>query len=176
MCGAMPLAAIYSARVVAWRIPYQHYCIKSTTLLMHTRYITTALCIILLFFLDTKLFSCGRGSFLALSAAGHAGGARVHTAQVWAPAEVHVTCSERSKPQNLASNDGVAFRVASASQVLLKTRTTFRVPGVTNMEATFNVHVYTSSVITFLSKMVLTNLSSPPACGCVFHFKPCYKT
>ena len=74
----MPLAAIYSARVVAWRIPYQHYCIKSTTLLMHTRYITTALCIIFLFFLNTKLFSCGRGSLLALSAAGHAGGPPVH--------------------------------------------------------------------------------------------------
>ena len=74
----MPLAAVYSARVVAWRIPYQHYCIKSTTLLMHTRYITTALCIIFLFFLNTKLFSCGRGSLLALSAAGHAGGPPVH--------------------------------------------------------------------------------------------------
>ena len=34
-----------------------------------------------------ELFSAGCGSFLVLSAAGHAGGPRVRTARVWAPAE-----------------------------------------------------------------------------------------
>ena len=36
------------------------------------------LCIKLYFFRRTKLFSSGRASFLALSAAGHAGDPRVH--------------------------------------------------------------------------------------------------
>ena len=63
-----------------------------------------------------KLFSYGRGSFLVLSAAGDAGGLRVHTAQVWAPAEVRGTCSGRSKSRNLASNHGVAFRGVRAEQ------------------------------------------------------------
>ena len=43
-----------------------------------------------------KLFSSGRGSFLVLSAARHVGGRRVHTAQVWVPADVRDACSGRS--------------------------------------------------------------------------------
>ena len=43
-----------------------------------------------------KLFSFGRGSFVVLSATGHAGAPRVHTTQVWAPADLHGACSRRS--------------------------------------------------------------------------------
>ena len=44
-------------------------------------------------------FSSGRGSNLVLSAPGHAGSPPNTTAQVWAPAEVRVTCSGGSKSQ-----------------------------------------------------------------------------
>ena len=64
----------------------------------------------------TPLFSSGRGSFLALSAAGHAGGPRVLTAPVWAPAGLRGACSGRSKSRELESNHGIAFRRARASQ------------------------------------------------------------
>ena len=59
-------------------------------------------------------FSAGRGSFLALSAAGRA---RVYTtAQVWVPAGPRGACSGRSKSRNLASNRGKAFVPARAKQ------------------------------------------------------------
>lgn len=52
------------------------------------------------------LFYSGRGSFLVLSAAGHAGAPRLHTAQDWTPAEVRVACSGSAKSRSLASNYG----------------------------------------------------------------------
>ena len=42
------------------------------------------------------VFYSGRGPFLALSAAGHEGGPRVLTAQVWAPVGLRGACSGRS--------------------------------------------------------------------------------
>ena len=44
-------------------------------------------------------FSSGRGSFLVLSASGHAGARPNTTEQVWALAEVRGTCSGCSKSQ-----------------------------------------------------------------------------
>ena len=70
----------------------------------------------------THFFS-GRGSFLALSAAGHAGGPRVITAQVWAPAGLRGACSGLSKSRELASNHGIAFRRPRANQAHRKPRT-----------------------------------------------------
>ena len=57
-----------------------------------------------------------RGSFLALSAPGHAGGPPVHWAQVWVPGGLRGACSGCSKSRNLASNHGVALRGARAEQ------------------------------------------------------------
>lgn len=68
------------------------------------------------FFPHRHFFISRPGCFLALSAAGHGGGPRVHTAQVLAPAEPRDTCSGRSKPRNLASNRGGAFRRDRAKQ------------------------------------------------------------
>ena len=64
-----------------------------------------------LFFLPRPPFSSGRGSFLALSAAGH-----VHLAQVWAPAGLRGARPGRSKWGELVSNHGIAFRRARASR------------------------------------------------------------
>ena len=59
-------------------------------------------------------FSSGRGSFLALSTAGHAEGPRLHQAQVRPTAGLCGACFERSKSRELASNHGVGFRRARA--------------------------------------------------------------
>ena len=65
----------------------------------YVSYITTIRTYII--FRNTKLFSSGRGSFLALSVAGGTQGARLYTtARVWVPAGLHGACSERSKSRN----------------------------------------------------------------------------
>ena len=58
------------------------------------------------------LFSSGRGSLFAFSAAGYANGPRVLTVHVWAPAGLRGGWSGRSKSRDLASNHGIAFRLA----------------------------------------------------------------
>ena len=63
-----------------------------------------------------KFFPSDRGSFLMLSAGGHAGRPRVHTALVWAPAEVRSAYSGRLKSRNPASNPGIVFRRAIANK------------------------------------------------------------
>ena len=55
-----------------------------------------------------SIFCSGRGSFLALSAAGLAGEAPVHYTRIWA--------SVRSVARDLASSHGIAFRRARATQ------------------------------------------------------------
>ena len=66
-----------------------------------------------IYFLHTgDRFSSGRGSFLTLSAAGQAGGSRVHQAQVWTPAWLRGARSGRSMSRELSCNHGIAFRRA----------------------------------------------------------------
>ena len=51
-----------------------------------------------------KFFTSSHGSLLVLSAAGHAGGLRVHCAavQIWVPAGLRGACSERSRSREQA--------------------------------------------------------------------------
>ena len=65
---------------------------------------------------STSFYSSGRGSFLVLSAAGHARGPRVQRAQVWDPAELRGACSGDSKSRKLATNHGIRFRPPRASR------------------------------------------------------------
>ena len=77
--------------------------------------VLVCICIVKHFCCTSTRFS-GHGSFLALSAAGHAGGPRVLTAKVWPPDGLRGACSGRSKSRELASNYGIAFRRARANQ------------------------------------------------------------
>ena len=54
--------------------------------------------------------------FFALSAAAHAGGPPVHTAQLWVAGGLRGACSGYSKSRNLASIRGIVFRGARAEQ------------------------------------------------------------
>ena len=62
-------------------------------------------------------FSFGRGSFLALSAAGHAEGPRIYSkAQAWAPAGLRGALTGRSKSRGAGSFRGITFRRDRAKQ------------------------------------------------------------
>ena len=63
-------------------------------------------------------FSSGRGPLLALSAVGHAGRPCVLTTQVWAAVGLCGARSGRSKSRNLASNHGIAFRLAEPRRTM----------------------------------------------------------
>ena len=66
-----------------------------------------------------KLFSAGRGSFLALSAARGTQGGRVYTTtQVWPPAEPRVAHSGRPKSRELDLFQRIAFRDAEPRRTM----------------------------------------------------------
>ena len=69
----------------------------------------------IVFLRNTKLFSSGRGSFLALSAAGHAEGFAC-TPRRKCGSRPRGAFSGRSKSRKLASNREIAFRPARANQ------------------------------------------------------------
>ena len=64
-----------------------------------------------------SLFFSGRGHFLALLAAGHAGGPRVHYGARLGPAGLRGACSGHSKSRELGHFHGIAFRRGRAKQV-----------------------------------------------------------
>ena len=65
----------------------------------------------------SPFFSSGRGPFLALSAAGHAGGV-CSRGKLRAPAALRGACSGRSKSLELESNHGIAFPLAEPRRTM----------------------------------------------------------
>ena len=117
------------------------------------------------------LFSSGRGSFLARSAGGHAGGKHVLTAQVWAPAGLRGARSGRSKSRRAGSFAGVLSAEPEPSgTVEIHTKKGqqffFACPAVHNSSHLRDSHVTTAASLQAFPFVAATNDASA-VCACV---------